>query len=707
MRFLLCAPLLCQAALAATPTVLATLQNTGINAVQVDSAGNIYVAGYQGTLGTASTYDAIVAKLSPDGSKVLYSVTLAGTLSDFASALALDATGAAYVFGQTLSVDFPVTPGAMQSKMLSPPGVAQGFAAKLDPQGNVVYATYLGGTAQVGPAGAIVVDSSGDAYVTGQTNGAGFPTTQGAAVSSAQTAAWFVMKLDPSGKLLAAARGAGGLHIALDSQGSVYVTAADFSGQSGSIPITPGAYQSSYQLMGCGGTSQVGSACDYQFVTKLNAALTQIVYSTYVTGTYGATPSAIFVDAQGNALPAGTTNSPDYPTTSDAFQSFYLANAQHPFTSGPHPQVFPPPASGYFTRLNSTGTALLYSSYYSGSQADTIGFAAMTNDGIYFSGQAGSADLPGLEVPLPCLPAPHAARISLDGQSVTAARILSGTVMAYDSAAGAFLSWTGSQILSFDPSAPPPAISCILDAADQKPVTAIVPGELLSVHGPHFLNGQYIPPLNRLQTSVLGIGVNFNQRAGPLLYMDAQQINVQAPFEITGGSQVAVGLTLPPASGLADQVTLPVVAANPSAFLNFSIPLSSLSTCPLSGVVYNGGPLPLAFNSDGSVNTCTNPAAPGSTVTVLVQGLGVTGPAVTGGINDTPGVPLALPVTVTGGSNIATVVSANALAGSISGIWQVTLRMGKNDGAIAVSLSVAVNGTAFPVRDANLTIWVK
>jgi hypothetical protein len=85
----------------------------------VDAAGNIYIAGFHGTVGAPDSYDAFVAKLSPDGSKVLYSTNFAGSKSDFVSALEIDSPGAAYVFGQTQSPDFPVTPGALQATLLA------------------------------------------------------------------------------------------------------------------------------------------------------------------------------------------------------------------------------------------------------------------------------------------------------------------------------------------------------------------------------------------------------------------------------------------------------------------------------------------------------------------------------------------------------------------------------------------------------------
>ena len=151
-------------AAAGPSTTLAHLPNTTVNAVKVDASGNIYVAGFQGTVGTPDSYDAFVAKLSPDGSKVLYSTRFAGSKSASAVALDIDSTGAAYVFGQTQSPDFPVTAGALQTTMLAQ--YDQGFVAKVDAQGKVVYATLIGGSADIYPSsGGLLVDAAGEAAI--------------------------------------------------------------------------------------------------------------------------------------------------------------------------------------------------------------------------------------------------------------------------------------------------------------------------------------------------------------------------------------------------------------------------------------------------------------------------------------------------------------------------------------------------------------
>src|ERR1035441_8143678 len=216
-------------------TTLAHLPNPTINAVKVDASGNIYIAGFQGTLGTPDSYDAFVTKLSPDGSKSLYSTKFAGSKSDYAAALDIDSTGAAYVFGQTQSPDFPVTAGAFQTTMLAQ--YDQGFVAKVDAQGKVVYATLIGGSADIYPSpGGLLVDAAGEAVVSD----------------------WdFVMKLDAGGgKILETMRGVGG-RLATDDQGSIYVTGSQFGG-SPAIPVTPGAFQSTHQFVVCSGNGPLG-----------------------------------------------------------------------------------------------------------------------------------------------------------------------------------------------------------------------------------------------------------------------------------------------------------------------------------------------------------------------------------------------------------------------------------------------------------------
>ncbi len=671
---------------AAAPITLAKFPNSMVYAAQTDAAGNIYVAGFQGNYSKAQPF---VAKLSPTG-QTLYSTTLAGSNFGIAWAIAIDPSGAAYTFGNTNSPDFPVTSGALQTTML---GSFQGFVTKLDPTGKIVYSTFVGGATDVTPGitsapglDSILVDSAGDVIITGQagTNSATgvFPPAPAPNVSSSAS---FVLKLDPAGaKILGGISGIGGM-IAMDGQGNIYVTGLQYGSPTNPIIVTSNAFQSEpanvCYLLGPFFT------CGYQYVAKLNAALNQVLYATYVSGKYGATPAAISVDALGDAFVVGTTNSPDYPTTLNAYEPQYLASAAPTFSCFFIPHcVSLPPASGYLTEVNPTGTGLVYSSYFSGTQTDTINFAAFTPNGIYLGGNAGSANLPGLVgYPQKCLPQIYGTRLSPDAMEVGRSRVVPGKVLAYDTFAGTLLATTGTNLIAADPNATQPPIACILDSADLKPLTSIAPGQLLSMFGEFSSGSPATPPSGQVSTSLDGVTINVDGIPSPLLYVGGEQINFQAPFGIAGQAQANIKFASA-LSNLSDSLTLPLVASNPAAFLDTATPSPALATCTMQSSASLTGLLPLALNPDGSVNSCLNPASAGSPITLFLNGLGVTSPPV---------------ITATG----ATVVSISTVTAIISGVWQLNIQMPAS--AVAGGNQISLNAGGVPVRDASLVVWLK
>jgi uncharacterized protein (TIGR03437 family) len=672
---------------AAPVTTLANFPNSMVYAVQTDAAGNIYVAGLDGNFNKA---DPFVAKLSPTG-QTLYSTTFAGSNFGIAWAIAVDTKGAAYVFGTTNSPDFPVTPGALQTTMQ---GQFQGFVAKLDPAGKIVYSTFVGGATDVTPGltsapglDSILVDSAGDAIITGEAgtnNMTGpFPPAPAPTVSGNGS---FVLKLDPAGaKILGAIGGIGGM-IAMDGGGNIYVAGLQYGGGPTPVSVTPNAFQSEptnvCNLLGAFFT------CGYQYVAKLNPGLNQVLYATYVSGKYGATPAAISVDAQGDAFVVGTTKSPDYPTTTNAYEPQYIASAV------PRVSCFfiincvnLPPASGYLTEVNPTGTGLVYSSYFSGTQTDTIDFAAFTPNAIYVGGSAGSADLPGFAgYPQQCLPQTYETRLSTDASEIGPSRIAPGKLLAYDAFAGTLIATSGSNVMAVDPNATQTPIACILDSADLEPVTAIAPGELLSLFGVFSSGSPANPPPGQFPTSLDGVTIDVNGVPSPLLYVGGEQINFQAPSGIAVGAQANIQFASA-LSNLSDSRTLPTVASNPAAFLKMATPSPALATCTIEDSASLNGLLPLAFNPDGSLNTCLNRAATGSAVSLFLNGLGAASAPVV-----TATVPL-------------TVASVSALPGAIPSVWQVSLQIPAGQAAGGVQVSLTAGGV--PVRDASLIVWVK
>ena len=354
--------------------------------IAVDATGQVYVAGltastdFPVTTGSAQTargggWDAFVTNLSPDGSGLVYSTYLGGTDFDFGSDIVLDAGGNAYVTGRTSSSDFPVTTGAAQTACAG--GGSAGlcmdaFAAKLNAAGSaLVYSTYLGGTGRENDlGGGIAVDGSGNAYVSGHTDSTDFPTTPGAFQSTYAGGLWdaFVTRLDSAGSSLVYSTYLGGIGfdqavaIAADGSGA-YVTGRTAS------PVFP-----------AGNLQGVSHGWYDAFVTKLDGTGSRLVYSMNLGGSSAEEANGIVVNAAGNAYVTGVTNSTDFPTTPGAFQPAHAGgNTQEAFV----------------TKLDATGTALVYSSYLGGTGGE-VGFAIAVDPrgNAYLTGETGSPDFP-------------------------------------------------------------------------------------------------------------------------------------------------------------------------------------------------------------------------------------------------------------------------------------------------------------------------
>ena len=402
-----------------------------------------------------------------------------------------------------------------------------------------------------------------------------FPPAPAPSVSSSES---FVLKLDPAGaKILGGISGIGGM-IAMDVQGNFYVAGMQNGDEQTPLAPTARAFQNEPPAMPCG---MLGAffTCGYQYVAKLNPGLNQVLYATYVSGEYGATPAAISVDAQGDVFVAGVTNSPEYPTTPNAYEPQYIAGAAPSVSCFFIPHcVNLPPASGYLTEVNPTGTGLIYSSYFSGTQTDSINFAAFTPNAIYLGGSAGSADLPGFAgYPQQCLPQTYETRLSADGTEIGPSRITQGKVLAYDAFAGTLIATSGTNVIAVDPNATQTPIACILDSADLKPVTSIAPGELLSLFG-EFCSGSPAAPAagQSLPRSTASPSASMDFRARCFMSVRNRSTSRRLRNCRCGTSEHQFASAL---SNLSDSRTLPVVASNPAAFLNTAAPSPALADC--------------------------------------------------------------------------------------------------------------------------------
>jgi len=387
----------------------------GATAIAVDAAGEAYVVGqtsssdfpvtkgaYQTTNNAlaAQTTNAFVAKLNPTGTALIYATYLGGSggprmpeggcLSaaaapnlmvgwpvgnneDGAFAVAVDAAGDAYVAGQALSTNFPVTQGAFQTQSNGATNQStNAFVAKLNPGGSaLIYSTYLGGSGHLCPSNftvyagdaalALAVDSSGDAYLAGIAFSSDFPVTQGALQTTNRFSyegdggpTGFVAKLNPSGSELVYSTylgGSGGFinftpffaqyggdqasGLAIDNSGDAYITG---STASANFPVTAGAYQPANNYPADTGYNA--------FVTELNPAGSALIYSTYLGGNgsnpnvesgesivpIGDAASALARDVSGNVYVAGAAESANFPVSSGAFQTTIQAR-NNPFVT--------------------------------------------------------------------------------------------------------------------------------------------------------------------------------------------------------------------------------------------------------------------------------------------------------------------------------------------------------------------------------------
>jgi hypothetical protein len=359
--------------------------------IAVDSSGNAYVTGFtssaassannrfpttDGTGGTVAGFDTshnggrdvFVTKLNATGSALIYSTFLGGSGDDEGRGIALDSSGNAYVTGYTES-DSLATTGAADTTRNG----RDAFVAKFDPTASGaasrVYFTYLGGGSSEEGYG-IAVDASGNAYVTGFTESSSSFATAGAAdTTHGGGRDAFITKLNAAGSSFVYSTYLGGSSIdegrgiAVDAAGNAYVTG--FTESNGLA--TTGAFD----------TTRSGRDA---FVTKLNAAGSSFVYSTYLGGNNPDEGYGIAVDATGNAYVTGFTESTSpnpFPTTSDAIDTTHNGNRD----------VF-------VTYLNTSGTALVFSTYLGHSSNEEGMGIAVHSGGVYVTGYTQSSSFP-------------------------------------------------------------------------------------------------------------------------------------------------------------------------------------------------------------------------------------------------------------------------------------------------------------------------
>jgi hypothetical protein len=355
--------------------------------------------------------DAFVAKISSDGSTLLYATYLGGTNQDYGNGIAVDTFGDAYVTGATDSPDFPVTPLVFDTlcgsdgkcgATYNEPGyiVFNGFVTELNPAGSaLVYSSFIGGYQQV-QGNAIAIDSAHNAYVTGEIGPAILPTQNGPAyyfgvnggfqANNGGAGDAFVLKADATASdalystYLGGADEDIGIGIAADANENAYVTGLTYSSQTDvpPFPITAGALQSTY---GGGGDA---------FLVKINTNTTgsaSLVYSSYFGGSALDEGNGIVVDSSSNAYITGTTTSTastlGFTVPAGAYQPNCALDTLNQCEGDAFVAKFNPALSG--------AASLLYFTYLGGSGADAgYGIALDPSDNVYLTGSTVSSNFP-------------------------------------------------------------------------------------------------------------------------------------------------------------------------------------------------------------------------------------------------------------------------------------------------------------------------
>lgn len=417
--------------------------------IAVDNDGNAYIVGT--TLSTEATFpvtvgpdvtsnsrdDAFIAKINALGNALEYIGYIGGDGDDHGNAIAIDASGNAYIAGDTSSSEasFPIVNGPD----ISYNGGGDAFVAKVNPSGeSLIYAGYIGGSSS-DRATDISIDASGSAYITGSTfsSETTFPIKIGPDLSFNLLGDAFVAKINPTGSDLSYAGYIGGndgdigLGIAVNNQGNAYITGATGSGEN-TFPVNVGpdlsynsgirssdgfvaevsisgdklmysgyiggsgddiatkialdntgnAYITGYTRSSAGFPVSIGPDLTYNgsndaFIAKVNPLGSGLVYAGYIGGAASDQGLSIAVDDQGNAYIAGNTNSSQ--------DTFPIIDSQSAIYNGND--------DAFITKVSSSGSVLLYSGYIGGADHDYgAGVAVDRSHNVYVTGQTYSSE---------------------------------------------------------------------------------------------------------------------------------------------------------------------------------------------------------------------------------------------------------------------------------------------------------------------------
>jgi uncharacterized protein (TIGR03437 family) len=565
--------------------------------IAVDVQGNAYVTGSSGSIdfpaknaiqsAPGGSGDAFLVKLNATGSALIYSTLLGGNGIDTGSAVALDAAGNAYIAGSTFSTNLP-TKNPLQAAI---GGQQDAFVAKINAAGSAwEYVTYLGGNA-VDQGNAIAVDAGGSAYITGYTASNNFPVQSAFRGSNAGAVDAFVTKLNPAGSALVYSTYLGGsatdygTAIAVNSSGSAYVTGL----------VTSDDFPLANPIDATLGSHAVGDV----FVTEFNPSGSALVYSTYLGGGGEDDAYALALDQSNNVWITGRTNSSDFPLT-NPIQSTRVAFDM------------------FVTEINAAGSARLFSTFIGGSGSESgRGIAVDKLGNIHIAGEGTSTDFPLVK--------------PLQGANGGGAGPQDGLVLLMGDAQP----FSG------------PTITAVSDnLIDGGPV---VPGGWFYVKGSNLSDTTRIwgtgdfTDSSALPTNLNGVEVWVNGAPVPVYFISPNQVNAQAPSNVSGTMTVQVFRL-----GLGSNVlTAQVAQIQPSVYF-YQVNSKNYAAALFQDYSLMGDP---------AIVPGTHKAKPGDIIQLYAAGLG---PSTSGTVLTSP-----IPVTGVGvqiGTMNATILAAALVA---------------------------------------------
>lgn len=357
--------------------------------VTTDRSGNVYVVGSTSSTNfptstgayqraNVAPTDVVVSKLSSDGTTLMWSTLLGGSGNDIGYGIAVDGSGNVVVTGATVSINFPVTSGVLQTA-LKTASFYDAFVTKISSDGSrLLWSTYLGGSGHDN-ARAVAIDGSGNVVVAGYTGSTNFPTTTGVIRPTRSPALFdgadgFIAKIASNGASVMWATYLGSntstddiFAMTLDAAGEPTVTGWTSSSD---FPTTTGAFSRTFKGY---------SDC---FVTRLNSTASGYVFSTLLGGATGYDEGhAITTDANGNTYVAGYTNSNDFPVTAGVVGPTYVG-------PGGYYDVF-------VTKLAPNGGSLGFSTYLGGNGHDqAYGIGLAPGGQVVVTGTTASTNFP-------------------------------------------------------------------------------------------------------------------------------------------------------------------------------------------------------------------------------------------------------------------------------------------------------------------------